>query len=575
MLECFIALTFSVLKDASVQNAKIVLFIGINPPCKQEIINTQLLRLQKKTHHVKKKVYFCIIIPTNTLIMKKTILTLLVVSSIFHLSTLCAQDFHFQMGEKTNKKAYNASLIHIAEGMQEGQLLVVEPVLKAISGPFSNPVKSIKVRLCDIEWNETKSVTLDNTKKNTIFEAFRIVDRLHVLLGSTEDNTLTLRHVVLDAQSLDIVSDKLLVDSPLPKGSEPYIWTVSSPNGQYRGVVYAIWENDNNGKAVAMLFDREMNKLQEHPLPYSDVSEVIATDDGILATALLGMPKDNKKATVFRINTVSADGERHGEFMLDADLSDMALLNCDGSRILAVALEGKGGNGTIRLGTLGSRIHTGIYGLVFDLDKQQISVANQHPFTDEELRLLSNDDKGETYSDHEIKFMNKVDKCQTPQGGAVLYQHAWSVMTQNMKSGMTSETIYCLGNLLVQATMDGTLTISGIPQDNQYAKWPNVGSDLIAHNGTLYVITNESKEASDIYTPDEPAQRSKSLIFSNSAIAVYWFTPDGHGAKKVIEKDHKAVLATPLSQGKEGRFHFLVLGGIYPNICTLTLPMGR
>lgn len=512
--------------------------------------------------------------------MRKTIPSLLAVIMLtfgycfLSLNPVSAQDFHFRMGEQTNKKAYNASLIHIAEGMQETQLLVVEPILKAVSGPLSNPVKAIKVRLCDMDWNDSKSVTLDNSKKNTVHDAFRIGNRLHVLLGANEEKSLILRHVTLDAQSLDIVGDSPLVDSPLPKGCESFLWTVCSPNGQYRGVVYAIWDDNSNSKAVAMMFDREMNKLWERRLAYSDVFNVIATDEGAIVTLRLGMVEDNESLTAFRINMATASGEKHGEYVLDADVSDPALVGCDGSRVLALTLEGKGGYGAIRFGSLGGRDYSGIYGLVFDLDQQKITVANRHPFTDEELRILANDDKGQTYSQREITFMRKLDDCQTAAGGAALYQHAWSLETRNIRTGMTSTTVYSQGILLVQATMDGNLTIKGIPQNNQNANWPPVGADLLVHGGNLYIVTNESKEASDIYTPDEPALRSKSLVFANTALAVYWFTPDGKGAKKVVEKDRKAVLATPLA-GDGDRFYFLTMGGIYPYISSLTLPSAR
>ena len=110
--------------------------------------------------------------------MKKTIFTILIVC---FAGVASAQGITFQMGEKTNKKAYDTKMIRIVEGMQDGQLFVVEPELKAISGPKSNPVKSVKVRLCDREWNDTKSITLSDSKKSGIGDAFRSGNRLHVV----------------------------------------------------------------------------------------------------------------------------------------------------------------------------------------------------------------------------------------------------------------------------------------------------------------------------------------------------------------------------------------------------------
>lgn len=78
------------------------------------------------------------------------------------------------------------------------------------------------------------------------------------------------------------------------------------------------------------------------------------------------MVEGNKDITAFRVQMVTADGERHGEYIPDADVSDIALLNADGQRVLAVAIEGKGGYGLLRFGALGHCQYTRLWGLVFD-----------------------------------------------------------------------------------------------------------------------------------------------------------------------------------------------------------------
>ena len=115
--------------------------------------------------------------------------------------------------------------------MQDGELLVVETGLKAVSGPLTNPVKSVKVRRCDMEWNDTKSVVIDETKGVGIREAFRSGNRLHVLFCQEEKNLLKLRHVILDAQSLDIVADNALVDVTMNKGDEDMSGLPLRPTG--------------------------------------------------------------------------------------------------------------------------------------------------------------------------------------------------------------------------------------------------------------------------------------------------------------------------------------------------------
>ncbi len=505
--------------------------------------------------------------------MKKTLLILM----FFALAgTLTAQEIEFRMGEKTNKKAYQASMIKIAEGTQEGQLLVVEPNLNALAvgGYTTKSVKSLKVRLCDMDWNDIKSVTIPNTKKYGVRSAFRSGNHLHTIISSNADNKLSVRHVSIDAQNLDVVDDQLLVDKPVEDDDEYYVWTVTSPDSQYHAVIYAVWGHKEN-QAVAMLFDRDMKKLWERSLFYSDVFNVIVTNSGTVVTVRTGMVEDNKDITVFRVQMVNAAGEKHGEYILNADVSDVALLNADDHRVLATALEGKGGYGTLRFGTLGNRQYTGLWGLVFDLESQQIAIANRHPFTDDELLTLNNEDAGDKVTDHSIYFVRKVDDCSTPQGGAALYQHAWQVKTRNQHGMTQSETVHSQGILVVQATMDGILTINRLPQNNQNANWPKVGADIFAHGNHVYVVTNESKEESDEYTPDKHAKRSKNLIMANLAVAVYWFTPDGQGAKKVVERERKALLETPLFAASDNSFYFLSTGGLRPHISMIKLPSAK
>lgn len=506
--------------------------------------------------------------------MKKILFVLLLAGLA---GTSVAQGFEFRMGEKTNKKAYKTSMIQIAEGMQEGQILVVEPELKAAAvGDYSiKSVKTLKVRLCDMEWKDAKSVILPNTKKCLPYGTFRSGNRLHIVTCGMADKKLTMRHIAVDAQNIEVVDDQLLVDESVETSDEYNVWTVTSPDQQYHGVVYAVW-GKKSSRAVAMLFDRDMNKLWERPLTYSDVYNVIATNSGSIVTMRMGMVEEDKDITAFRVQMVNAEGEKHGQYILDADVSDVALLNCDGNRVLAVALEGKGGYGILRFGALGNRKYTGLWGLVFDLDNQKITTANRHPFTDDELLTLANENAGAKVTERSIYFVRKVDDCTTPQGGAVLYQHAWHVEVRDSRTGMTqSETVHSQGILVVQADMNGTLTINRLPQNNQNAGWPDVGADLLMHGDRLYVVTNESKEESDEYTPDQPAKRSKSLLLANTALSVYWFTPDGQGAKKVVERKRKAFLKTPLYAGSDDCFYMLCTGGMFPNISMLKLPSGK
>ena len=500
--------------------------------------------------------------------MKKTLLTALLTLSA---ALLCAQEITFSQGDKSNGKANLPSMIRIASALQQDQLLIVEPDLKAVTGPLINPVKAVSVRLCDTEWNDTKHISLPDTKGVVIQQAFRTGNSLHVILSLQDKRALRLRHIVLDAQSLDIVSDNLILDIPLQKGDETNIWTSTSPNGQYLGIVYALWSKNGSSAAAALLFDNNITKLWQQTLAYSEIFNLIVCDNGIIATSRLGTVDGNNDITAFRINIASATGEKHGEYILDADVSDLAILNTDGRNLLALALEGKGGYGILRIGTLGNRFYTGVWGLLFDLDEQKITVANRHPFTDDDARLFFNAADSPKSASHKVDHLLLLDQCTTPQGGAALYQRSWKEETRDRKTGMTvNEKVFSIGLLMVQADMSGKLTINHIPQCNQNADWPKVGADVFAYKDKVYVITNESKHEADEYTPDKPAQRSKSLLMANAALALYWFTPDGQGAKRMLATDGKYILYTPPCAYGDGQY-YLLTGGISPKISRLTI----
>lgn len=77
--------------------------------------------------------------------MRKIALTILLTLSV---GLANGQEITFHQGEKSNGKAYAPTMIHIVEGLQEGQLLVMEPEFMAVSGPLTNPVKAVSVRQC-------------------------------------------------------------------------------------------------------------------------------------------------------------------------------------------------------------------------------------------------------------------------------------------------------------------------------------------------------------------------------------------------------------------------------------------
>lgn len=498
--------------------------------------------------------------------MKKVLLTAI---ALWFAGGLMAQQVGFRMGDKINMKAINPEWVHLAGGVQEGEVLAVEPVRKAVTAALvnplnvsetiaANPVKAVKVRLCDMEWRDKASVTLADTKGAGIAEVFRSRSRLHALLRFEAKKRLALRHVLLDAQSLAIVQDEMLLDRSLQKGEEGQVWVAGSPDGRYHGVVYAVQRKKEAPVAVARMYDSTMAFLWERELAYGDVRNVIVSDSGTITTAILGTIKGEKDVTAFRLNQASADGEKHGEYVLNASVSNLALLNSDGGRILAVALEEKGGKSGIGAGARGKSLYTGIWGLVFDLDGDEIAVGNRHPFTDDDLRLLANAESDWVPDSREADFVRLTAHCTTPQGGAALFQRMWMTTVVTVRGGtMRSETVNLMGMLVVQADMQGRLTVSRLPQCNSRSEWPPVVADVFPYGGKVYVLTNESELETGDYHPDRPALPSRHLLKHNAALSLHWFTPDGQGGKQMLETGRSTLLGSPAYAAGGGRFLFL------------------
>ena len=93
---------------------------------------------------------------------------------------------------------------------------------------------------------------------------------------------------------------------------------------------------------------------------------------------------------------------------------------------------------------------------------------------------------------------------------------------------------------------------------------------MLDHDGTICVITNESKDESPEYNPSIAAKRSKSLLMANAALAAYCFSPDGKGSKQMLASDGKYLIQSRLHRFGNGKYYFLS-GGNAPQISYIIL----
>lgn len=489
------------------------------------------------------------------------------------LGSLSAQRIPFVQGDKSHKKAYLPQQIRIVDGTTDGQYLVVEPDLNAF-----HKTKAVKVRWCDINWKDSKTALIPETKSYNIKDAFCSGNKLHLLLDYEDWSYLKLRHVELDAKSLDILSDNMIVDINYTAAQRGDVMVASSPNGERHGAVLTLW-SDNGGNYVAsakaFLFDKDMKQLWQRDLAATNVHQILVTDRGEVVTAAIGAYSENKEESVFLFNLADANGALAAEMNTKADVDCFALLNYNDGKVVLTALEGKGNANRVSVG-LGyascDRKYSGICSYCFYIPTSRMVSEQRHRFTLDDVRCFENRDADERV-DSVADLLSIDDYCATPQGGAVIYHRAWKMEVRDMRTGSQGgSTAYSLGMLLAMVDMDGNITaVVPIRQNNQNADSPNVGADVFPHNGKVYVVTNESEEETDEYTPNVPAMRHKKLLKANTGLSIYAISPNGEVKKQMLEKERRALLKNPLCKGKDGIFYFLS-GGVHSNISYIKLP---
>lgn len=487
--------------------------------------------------------------------MKRLLLSLFFVGLA---NILMAQHIEFSLGTKTNRKAYTPKLIHIFPSTSDELVLVVEPKISALSR-----VKGINVRLCNRDWVDEKRIQIPNSRGAEIRGAFLNGNVLHIITSQVKTNQLILRHLSVDSRSLDIIADEEIMKVK-KKYDNDYYWAASSPDGNYFGVVCSL----KNRETKAMIFDKGMEKLWEQQLFHGEISGIFVSNDGTIFTAAIGNAKGVKDKDLLKVNMAYKDGERHGEFLVEEHLEQMTLLNSRDNKVLAVALENKRSNAIIIAGGK----YTGVYTYVLDLEKGEISAAERHAFTESDIRTLENLSATSSVSNEKTDNVKMLGYCATPQGGAIMLQRIWMAERRNAMAGSTTSTSYHRkGILLMQIDMEGRSNcINSIMQNNQNATMV-FGSAIVYHNNKLYVVTNESKDENDEYTPDIPAKSSKNHVFANYALAIYSFTNDGVGAKQMLERNEKTILMTPLYHAENGKYYFLA-GAQHPRICSINIP---
>lgn len=431
-------------------------------------------------------------------------------------------------------------------------------------------VKCIKASFVDMDWKASISIKLPNSKGYTIEGVFKSTEGYHIVLSNKESKLCVLRHLVLDASSLQIIKDVVLHTAEIDGEKEGWYTTATSPNGQFFAVVFTCWNTKYKSieQSQAMLYDNNMVLQWNYPT-FSDgpVQQIFLSDNGSVVVSCMGY-NSNSKETMVRFTVADVFGVSQGGFVTVDNIEQLSIVQYLDGKVLATALESD-----IQRGLMKDKLcYLGAHVYVYDMANSCLVADTPHSFTDDEIRVFLNEDKGTSVGKKCVDYVQPLNHIATTNGGAVLFHRIWSVETIDSRTGMKqSETVYSKGLLLLKADMLGQIEwVRGIMRNNQNAKWPSVGADMLLQDDKIFVFINESEDESDEYNPQKPAKHSKSLIITNTALAAYWFTFDGQGAKKVIAKDGKFLLGSPLYKAGKDKYYFLT-SGAYPKVSTLQI----
>lgn len=470
-----------------------------------------------------------------------------------------AQDITLSVANKANNKGYQPTMILVDKADAEGRFYSVEPDVNAFS-----KLKGVLVREVDRDYAEIRRIEVPGAKGSSIYHVQRDGSTMHILLCNDEKRHYSMRHVAVDLPSFSIVADSMLVDAETSKKQYFLHWSSLSLSGDYFGYVYAfVDEKADRADLQAMLYDRGMRLQWSRPLPLTALSQVLATDDGRLATAGAFNGESKGEGALVEFSITTASGTQSGSYPSVSRLGEVTLLGVFGDRVLATALETKRGTGWAGSFTAGSvitigNVYTGIASYLFDVAGGVMAGTDRHAFSKADTRVFYNASLVSEIASPEVNFLQARAKLATPGGGAVLLGRAWREKVMNTKTANSSNVYYYKGMMLFNIDSTGRIAwVRPIMHDNGTNAdfGENTETDMVSSGDDIIVLTNESASDPDTYDPDNAARRT--LLKVHGAISAYRFSADGQVTKNKLKTDGTNLICTPLRRQADGTYLFI------------------
>lgn len=495
----------------------------------------------------------------------------LAILAMLAMATSSAQDINCTVGDKSNSKGYQPTMILVDKADADGMYYTVEPDLNLFS-----KVMGIVVREVDFNFKEANRAAIENSKGADILYAHREGTTMHVILDCTDKKHLALRHVSVDLTSFTITGDSLLVDAPTGKKVDIYHWDAASPSGNHYGLIYALYNSKTDQSVVkALLFDGAMQRQWTRDLNISAISQMFVTDDGRIATGgFINGEGDNDGARL-EFAIIDANNIQHGHTGSYHKVSEVTLLNCFGDKVLATALETDNGTGWAGSFTVGAvitqgTVYTGCTAYLFNTGTGRVENSSTHTFTKEDARVFYNASLVTDITSPDINYLSAHAKVTTPQGGAVLYRRSWLERVVRYGQG-TEETFRYRGMMLFNVDSLGNITWTRpiMHHNSANASFTELAeTDLVVVGDNIYLFTNELSDESEKYNPEKAARPP--LLRICGAVSAYIFSPEGNVTKRMVKTDGTTALLTRLRPQSNGRYTF-ISGGMLGHISEITI----
>lgn len=482
---------------------------------------------------------------------KKIVLVLL---ALFSLSIANGQQYSFNISKKGTGFGYSSNNAVIDKGLTEGTYFIVQPEIS-----MAGFIYSIQIREVKPDFKEIRHLTIKISQGALDDYVTRDGSMMHIVISSSDNKQFSLRHVSVNLATFEIEKDTTILSVEIAKSLKEYHWIEFSSSRDYFGVVYALHNSKaNTAKVIAVMYNKDIEYQWTQELNANLISQIFVTDDGQIVTGGYSNGSNKDDGAILEFNVANKFNASQGQINSDISIGELSLLNYYGDKVLALALNSNSKGTAERFisffkGT-SNDYYYGCTSYLYNIAMNTVVNSSSYKFTAEDARVFNNDRKPSKKENPKIDCLSSIGSVTTPDGGAVLYHRNWIETVTNGSTGQSSSYLRNKGMLLVYVDKNGSISWTrGIPHDN-YRSIISTETYMITHESNIYVLTNESPKAGNVYNENGQARRPNHAGYG--ALSIYAFTPDGTVSKEILAPKGKNFIRTKPMRFGDGIYRF-------------------